>query len=287
MRIVFRAAGTFAAFLFLAKAASAGPILAAPGDVLLVNCPSFGDGTPVGAFPPNSGCAEVDKSFTDFIDTVLLGSLGTGAEFGFSASGADPVGNTLLPVTAELNVLGTQALTPSYQEEVTYTLMSNTGGEYLDGTFPSPATPGATWAISGLTFLPSISVNGNGQSATASEQFCLNAGSVTGCPTADAGEIDVSFLNGGSSTTCSGVYCVSGDGNAAHFPSPVTQVAIDFNVNVNGATARGVTLNNFDTEFSGVAVLSSASDPEPSTLLMAGVGLACLVWHVRRRRLAV
>ena len=189
----------------------------------------------------------------------------------------------MFPVTAALNVLGAQQFTPSYQEAVAYTVVSNTGGSYHGGSYPTPATPGATWAISGLTFTPNISVNGNGQSATAFEQFCLNAASVTGCPSADAGEIEVSFFNGGSSITCSGIYCVSGNGSVANFPTPVTQIAIDFNVNVNGADTLGVTLHNFDTVFSGVAV--SPPVPEPSTLLMAGVGLACLVWHVRRRRL--
>lgn len=39
----------------------------------------------------------------------------------------------------------------------------------------------------------------------------------------------------------------------------------------------GVTLNNFDTEFSGVAVPESASAPEPSAFLMVVIGVACLV----------
>jgi hypothetical protein len=47
-----------------------------------------------------------------------------------------------------------------------------------------------------------------------------------------------------------------------------------------------VTLNNCDTHFFGVAVSESVPElPEPSTFLMAGVGLACLVWCLRRRRL--
>jgi hypothetical protein len=153
MRIVFRAANTFLAFLFLAKAAFA----------LTVSCPSIGVGIPIGAFPPGFGCAEIDKSFSRFTDALLVGSLGPGAEFGFSAGGTAPVGDTMFPVTAELDVLGLQELTPSYLQEVAYTVVSNTGGSYQDGSYPTPATPGATWAISGLTFLPSITVNGDGQ----------------------------------------------------------------------------------------------------------------------------
>ncbi len=185
MRIVFRAANTFTAFLFLAKAAFA----------VTISCPSIGSGVPVTAFTPGSGCAEVDKSFSGFIDTVLVGSLGGGAEFGFSAAGTAPVGDNMFPVTAELNVIGAQTLTPSYQETVAYTVVSNTGGSYLGGSYPTPATPGATWAISGLTFLPNIVINGNGQTAIATEQFCLNAAFVTGCPSAScSGEIAVSFF---------------------------------------------------------------------------------------------
>jgi hypothetical protein len=273
MRIVLRAANTFTVFVFFAKAAFA----------LTISCPPIGSGISVAAFPPGVGCAAIDKSFSGFSDTLLVGSLGQGAAFGFSAGGTAPQGDTLFPVTSELNVLGVQQLTPSYQEEVAYTVVSNTGGSYLGGSYPTPATPGATWAISGLTFIPSISINGNGQNATAFEQFCLNAASVTNCPSADAGEIEVSFFSGGSSTTCFGIYCVSATGGVVNFPTPVTQIAIDFNVIVNGGSTLGVNLNNFDTVFTGVAVPLSV--PEPSTLLMSGVGLACLVWHMRRRRL--
>jgi hypothetical protein len=154
------------------------------------------------------------------------------------------------------------------------------------GSYPTPTTPGATWAISSLTFTPSISVTGNGQSATAFEEFCLNAADVSGCPLADSGEISVKFSKEGSSITCIGIYCTSADGSVAKFPTPVTQIAIGFGVVVGGASTLGVTLNNFVTEFSGAAVSPSVPElPEPSTFLIAGVGLACLVWYVRRRRL--
>jgi hypothetical protein len=271
---------TLAVFLFLAAAAFANTI----------PCPSIGSGIPVAGISLGSGCAEIDKSFSNFIDTIVVGSLGPGAAFGFSASGMAPLGNTMFPVTAQLSVLGTQALTPSYQEAVNYNVVSNTGGSYDGGSYPTPATPGATWAISGLTFIPDISVNGNGQSANAFDEFCLNAASTNGCPFADSGEISVHFTGGGSSTTCLGIYCVSADGSAVRFPTPVTQIAIGFDVVVGGATTTGVTLHNFDTDFSGVAVPASGgspptTSPEPATYLLAGVGLACPVWYVRRRRL--
>jgi hypothetical protein len=276
MRIVFRAGYTLAVFLFLAAAAFANTIA----------CPAIGSGIPVAGLPPGSGCAEIDKSFSNFIDTVLAGSKGGGAEFAFSASGMAPIGDTILPVTDQLSVLGLQELTPSYQETVNYNVVSNTGGSYNGGSYPTPATPGATWAISSLTFTPSISVNGNGQTGTAFEEFCLNAGSTSGCPSADSGEITVVFSKTGPSTTCIGSYCASANGNVVNFPTPVTQIAIGFGVIVGGAETQGVTLNNFDTDFSGVAVSESAPElPEPSTFLMASVGLACLVWNVRRRRL--
>ncbi len=117
------------------------------------------------SIPGGTGCAEIDKSFSGFIDTVLVGSLGGGAAFGFSASGMAPLGNTMFPVTAQLSVLGTQQLTPSYQEAVNYNVVSNTGGSYDGG--PTPITPGATWAISSLTFIPDVTVTGNGQTASA------------------------------------------------------------------------------------------------------------------------
>jgi hypothetical protein len=111
---------------------------------------------------------------------------------------------------------------------------------------------------------------------------------VSGCPSADSGEISVVFSKGGSTTTCIGTYCASANGNVVNFPTPATQIAIGFNVNVGGAETLGVTLNNFGTDFSGVAVSPSAPElPEPSTFLMAGVGLACLVYYVRRRRLTI
>jgi hypothetical protein len=276
MRIVFRAGNTFAVFLFLATAASANTI----------PCPAAGSAIPVAGLPPGSGCAEIDKSFSNFIDTVLVGSKGGGASFAFSASGMAPLGDTMFPVSTQLSVLGAQELTPSYQESVNYNVVSNTGGSYSGGSYPTPSTPGATWAISGLTFTPSMSVNGNGQSATALEEFCLNAADVSGCPAADSGEISVSFSKGGSTTTCASTYCVSANGNVVNFPTPVTQIAIGFDVRVGGAETLGVTLNNFGTDFSGVAVSESVPElPEPSTFLMAGVGLVCLVWYVRRRRL--
>ncbi len=259
-----------AVLLFLAKTAFA----------VTVPCPSIGSGFPVVGVPVSSGCAEVDKSFSNFIDTVLVGSLGSGAAFGFSASGMAPLGDTMAPLTAHLTVLGAQQLTPSYQEAVTYNVVSHTGGSYLGGSYPTPATPGATWAISGLTFIPSITVTGNGQNASAFEEFCLNAASVAGCQLIDSGEISVAFFNGSSSITCLGIYCASASGRVANFPIPVTQIAIDFDVTGGGATTTGVTLNDFDTVFSGVAV--AASVPEPSTFLMVIVGLACLVCCLRR-----
>ena len=140
MRIVFRAGSTFVVFLLLAPAAFA---------ISVTPCPSIGSGIPVATIPPGVGCAEIDKSFSGFIDTVLVGSLGGGAAFGFSASGMAPIGNTMFPVTSQLSVLGAQALTPSYQEAVNYNVVSNTGGSYTGGSYPVPATPGATWAISG------------------------------------------------------------------------------------------------------------------------------------------
>ena len=109
---------------------------------------------------------------------------------------------------------------------------------------------------------------------------------MSGCPLADSGEISVKFSKEGSSITCIGIYCTSADGSVAKFPTPVTQIAIGFGVVVGGASTLGVTLNNFVTEFSGAAVSPSVPElPEPSTFLIAGVGLACLVWYVRRRRL--
>jgi hypothetical protein len=274
MRIVFRAGNTCAAYLlFLAKTAFAATIA----------CPAIGSGIPIAELPVGSGCAEVDKSFSNFLDTLVAGSLGKGAEFAFSASGRDPLGDTMFPVTAELNVLGTQQLTPSYQEAVNYDAVSNTGGSYDGGSYPTPATPGATWAISGLNFLPNISVNGNGQSATAFEEFCLNAASTNDCPLTDRGEISVAFFSGGSTITCLGIYCASANGTEADFPTPVTEIAIGFDVVVNGATTTGVTLNNFDTDFSGVAVPEAASALEPSTFLLVLIGLACLVVPRRGR----
>jgi hypothetical protein len=275
MRIVFREGNTFAIFvvLFLAKTAFASTIA----------CPSPGSGIPVGDFPPGSGCAEVDKSFSNFVDTVLLGTLGGGAAFSFSASGVAPSGDIMSPVTAEFSVLGVQQLTPAYRESITYNVVSNTGGSYNGGSYPTPATPGATWAISGLKFTPSISVNGNGQNASASEAFCLNAASVIDCPSLDSGEISVLFSKGGASITCFGIYCATANGTEVNFPTPVTQIALDFDVNVNGASTTGVTLNNFDTEFRGVAVPESAGAPEPSTFLMVVIGVACLVVRAPRR----
>ncbi len=143
------------------------------------------------------------------------------------------------PVTAELSVLGVQQLTPSYQESVTYNVASNTGGSYSGGSYPTPATPGATWAISGLNFMPSISVNGNGQNASASEAFCLNASTVIDCPSLDSGEISVVFSKAGASITCIGIYCASANATEVNFPTPVTQIAIDFDVDVDGATTTG------------------------------------------------
>jgi hypothetical protein len=80
------------------------------------------------SFLPGSGIAEIDKSFSNFSDNVLIGS--SGAAFGFSASGMAPLGDTMLPVTDQLSVLRTQELTPSYQEAVNYNVVSNTGGSY-------------------------------------------------------------------------------------------------------------------------------------------------------------
>ena len=134
-RIVFRAGNKFAVFLFLATAAFASTI----------PCPSIGSGIPVAGLPPGSGCAEIDKSFSNFIDTVLVGSTGGGAAFGFSASGMAPLGDTMFPVSAQLSVLGVQELTPSYQESVNYNVVSNTGGSYNGGSYPTPlllARPG-------------------------------------------------------------------------------------------------------------------------------------------------
>jgi hypothetical protein len=114
----------------------------------------------------------------------------------------------------------------------------------------------------------------------------LNAGAVIGCPFADSGEISVAFFDGGASINCLGIYCASANGRVANFPIPVTQIAIGFDVFVGSAGTLGVTLNNCDTHFFGVAVSESVPElPEPSTFLMAGVGLACLVWCLRRRRL--
>ena len=263
---------TLAVFLFLTTAAFASTIA----------CPSVGSGgIPVVGF--SGGCAAIDKSFSNFTDTALVGSLGAGATFAFSASGMAPLGDTMLPVSTQLSVLGVQQLTPSYQEAVNYDVVSNTGGSYTGGSYPTPATPGATWAISGLTFIPNISVTGNGQTATAFEEFCLNAASTSGCPSADFGEISVVFSKGGSSTTCIGTYCASANGSVVNFPTPVTQIAMGFQVNVGTADTLGVTLHNFDTDFSGVAVSPSVPQlPEPSTFLMLVVGLACLVRCVRR-----
>jgi hypothetical protein len=84
-------------------------------------------------------------------------------------------------------------LTPSYREAVNDDVVSNTGGSYDGGTFPTPATPGPTWAISGLTFIRDVTVTGNGQTANAFEEFCLNAASTSGCPLADNGQIEVYF----------------------------------------------------------------------------------------------
>jgi hypothetical protein len=176
------------------------------------------------SFLPGSGIAEIDKSFSNFSDNVLIGS--SGAAFGFSASGMAPLGDTMFPVTAPLSTLGAQQFTPSYEEAVNCNVVSNTGGSYDGGSYPTPATPGATWAISGLTFTPSISVTGNGQTATAFEDFCLNAGAVIGCPFADSGEISVAFFDGGASINCLGIYCASANGRVANFPIPVTQIAI-------------------------------------------------------------
>jgi len=249
-------------------------VFAGVGLALPVACPTAPPGFPMASAPPSFGCAEIDKSFSSFVDTAIVGTLAQGPQFAFSTTGAPPSGDTMFPVTAILTATGSQQLSPSYEELVAFTAISNTGG-----SFPSPATPGATWAIDGIIFNPNINVNGNAQAADAILDICLNAPTVSGCPALQSGTITVSYIGSNPPAyNCSplSIGCVATNSNQIVLSSPVTEIGIRQTVLVNPTNTLGVTVQNFDVIFDGTAVLPAGpgSAPEPSTFLLVGVGLA-------------
>ena len=273
--------GFIGAFLFLSKAVFA----------TITACPTTAPGTPINGLDQlTKGCAEIDKSFTNFNIVATSGATPSSNDIFIYTSGTPPVGNTLGPVSLFFSTPGpgpiwSVANGASMSETVDYQVSANTGGAYSGGTYPTPATPGLFWAINQIVFTPAITINnfggGTNNKATITMAFCLNAATTTGCAPSSSGTIVATYS--GTSTavySCTFSGCVSGTSNTINLAGSVTQIAFAETVAITAFNLAGntVTVNNIRNQFGEFA----AGVPEPSTFVLIGSGLL-LVALVKRR----
>ena len=95
--------GSFAAFATITL------ICARLAPAAVVACSASGPGASlqtVGTGSPSSGCAEIDKSFTNFVIANTSAAAPTASDVNIFASGVAPSGNTISPVSLFLDTSG-------------------------------------------------------------------------------------------------------------------------------------------------------------------------------------
>jgi hypothetical protein len=263
----------------------------------VVSCPTSSPGVSLqtlGTGSLSSGCAEIDKSFTNFLISNATTTAPTASDINIFATGATPVGNTISPVTAFLDTTGSATTWSStglfQQETVGFEVTANTGGSFTGGTYPTPATPGAFWAINQLVLNPSVTIIGSSPQNTVSValSFCVGGTSVSGCSAGNSGTLNAAY----DPTTPLGTFlcnfsgCVSPSGNTINLGGAVTQIAVNLTVSLASSTAAGqsTALNNVGLQL-GEFAAGASTVPEPYSLLLAGAGLAGIaLLRFRRRR---
>jgi hypothetical protein len=272
-------------------------VLAGVAHGSVVACSTAAPGTNLNSLGLNSlsnGCAEIDKSFTNFNITNTTFSAPPASDVFAYATGTPPVGNSISPVSLILNTPGPGATWRvangnSMSETVDYVVTAHTGGAFSGGSYPTPSTPGLIWAINQIVLTPSISIQnfggGTNNHATITLSFCLNATNTTGCSAPNSGSIVATYS--GTTTavySCTFSGCVSGTSNTVNLTGSVTQIAFAESLSIAAATPIGntVTINNITNQFGEFA---ATGVPEPSTFFLIGLGLVCLGLFGRRYKI--
>jgi hypothetical protein len=264
----------------------------------------------------DSGCAAVDKSFSNFVVNAQPDSaVGTPATITLTSNST--LGDILTPtgglaVAEFTSPAFTQANTPNGQSEqtdISYVVQANTGGTlggytYTNGVngYVSPAA--GAWGISTITLDVSriVTTGAFGTSTfVGSEQFCLGTtAGVVGCPTADYGLIEIILEADGAGGTdyitfeCTAPggtisagcnqpsFSANNSGTIITFTLPgtgVEAVSVTDTFNLNAQSGGSITLDGLNNDFGEETVT-----PEPSSFLLAGPVMFAMLLLQRKRR---
>jgi hypothetical protein len=264
-----------------------------------------------------SGCAYVDKSFSNFAVNSGVGStVGTPGTITVTSNSA--LGDALTS-TSGLGVADftspawtqTNSLNGSEnQTDVDYVVQAYTGGTVGGYTYSNGVngyvTPGANpWAISSLTLdLSNVTTSGPFEGATINmtEYFCLSstAGNAITCPSAQQGRMTTLLESNGTGGTVyitfdcvapGGVTSIGCDTNnfsadangdviTYTIPGAGTQaISIYDNLDLFAHTGSTITLNSLINDFG-----EESEVPEPSSLLLTGLGAIGLLLFLGGRR---
>jgi hypothetical protein len=262
-----------------------------------------------------SGCAYVDKSFSNFVvnsasgstegtpGTITLTSNSTLGDALTSTSGLG-VADFTSPAWTQTNSLNGS----ENQTDLEYVVQAQTGGTVGGYTYTNGVngyvTPGANpWAISSLTLdLSNVTTSGPFEGATINmtEYFCLSstAGNAIACPSAQQGRMTTLLESSGTGGTVyitfncvapggavsgcdSDNFSINAAGNIITYtiPGAGTQaISIYDNIDLFAHTGSTITLNSLINDFG-----EESEVPEPSSLLLVGLGAAGLLLLGGRR----
>jgi len=244
-----------------------------------------------------NGCAEVDKSFTDFgVSSSGFGTPSTSSNVLLSLAGSSLTSSAGL---ATLNFFGGNNWKGPGDATVNYVVQTHPSGQTFNGYTYTPGVDGfvapstGNWALNSITAdlaASRLSLGGNGDSIILREGFCLGDStlSTTGaCNTTNGsnfGFIQVTETKVGGSATytyiCQGLGgvvvagCNSGGFTVSATPGIVNfsfgnQTAASIFNTISLASGASVQINGgFGNNFGEIADV-----PEPSTVVVTGLAL--------------
>jgi hypothetical protein len=240
----------------------------------------------------------IDKSFTNWSvtsSTTLGNGVPSASDIQLYASGNPPSGNILNPIslfflTAPPAPLWQAKNGGGFTEDIDFIVTAHTGGTYTGGTYPVPATPGLSWAISQLSVFPSGTTGNGTASGDTTYSFCIGATTVVGCPAAKLGSINAHFSAPGAAATftcmfagCYGAGSNSLDLSSAQATEIAFQVTITFSTAGPGSSIGYPAYGAVGMSFGEFATALPTGTPEPSTFWLIGSGLT-IVGLLRYRR---